>query len=202
MGYPLNPGIYKITSPTGRVYVGQTRSMPKRLNSYKNGYTEKQPRLHRSINKHGWSNHTFDIIEECSILLLNEREIFWGKKLDVLGKNGLNCKIGERTQAIVSPEVGRRISASKKGMTFSEEHKRKLSEAHKGKKMTKEHHDKILKASIIAKYKPIICVNTGEKFESIKAAAEHFNIHRSTIENICSGRQEKNQEGLKFRKLT
>ena len=201
MGYPLNPGIYKITSPTGRVYVGQTRSMPKRLNSYKNGYTEKQPRLHRSINKHGWSNHTFDIIEECSILLLNEREIFWGKKLDVLGKNGLNCKIGERTQAIVSPEVGRRISASKIGMIFSEEHKRKLSEAHKGKKLTKEHHDKILKASIIAKYKPIICVNTGEVFESVKAAAEHFNTKFNNISNVLQGWSKSTCGGLVFKHI-
>jgi len=202
MGYPVKPGIYKIASPTGRVYVGQTKSLPKRLNAYKNGYTKKQPRLDRSITKHGWDLHSFEILEECKIENLNDLEIKYGKKFDVLGPKGLNCKIGERSETIVSPEVGKKISASKKGMVFSEEHKRKLSEAHKGKKLTKEHHDKILKAATEAKYKSVVCINTGEIFESMKDASEKLNVHRGSIEHICAGRQRQTRSGLKFKLLT
>jgi len=195
-------GIYKITSPTGRVYIGQSICIQSRKNSYRNGYTENQPRLHKSISKHGWDLHSFEIVCECAVEDLNDLEIKYGKKFNALGKKGLNCKIGERDQVIVSPEVGKKISASKKGMIFTEEHKRKLSEAHKGKKLTKNHHDKILKASIIAKYKPVICVNTGEKFESIKAAAEYFSIFRGCIENICNKKAKKTRDGLVFEFIT
>jgi len=192
--------IYKITSPSGNVYVGQTRSFRKRMNSYKNGYTKRQPILHRSIQKYGWNNHVVDILEECDVHDLNIREIFWGNKLDVLGSKGLNCKIGERSETFQRPEVGRKISASKKGVpcTWGD----KIGEAHKGKKLTKEHHDKILKAATESKYKPVVCVNTGEKFKSIKEASEHFSIYRGCIENICNNRAKKTREGLVFKFIT
>lgn len=59
------PGIYKITSPSNSVYIGQTTvSFKKRWEYYFKLKCIKQPKLFASLKKHGPENHTFEIIEE------------------------------------------------------------------------------------------------------------------------------------------
>jgi group I intron endonuclease len=60
-------GIYKITSPSCKVYIGQSINIKKRWNHHKGNYNKEQPKLHRSFNKYGTENHIFEIIEECSL---------------------------------------------------------------------------------------------------------------------------------------
>lgn len=57
-------GIYKITSPSGAVYIGQSATVGKRWAAYKNGYSKKQPKLHSSFKKHGVGAHSFELIHE------------------------------------------------------------------------------------------------------------------------------------------
>jgi group I intron endonuclease len=91
MGYLIMIGIYKITSPSGRVYVGQSIDIDKRWKSYKNIKScSSQIKLKNSINKYGVDSHIFEIIEECNIDSLNTRERYWQDYYDVLNK-GLNC---------------------------------------------------------------------------------------------------------------
>ena len=66
-------GIYKITSPTNKVYIGQSTNSLFRFGAYKRLNCKKQTYLYNSFLKHGVENHTFEIIEECSIDILNER---------------------------------------------------------------------------------------------------------------------------------
>lgn len=77
--------IYKITSPTGRLYVGKTKHLGRRINSYKYKIVKnigwKNSMIMNSLQKYGWDAHKFDIIEECQNEKLNEREIFWIKEL-------------------------------------------------------------------------------------------------------------------------
>ena len=57
-------GIYKIISPSNRVYIGQTRDFDKRLMNYK--YIKsitKQRRLCESFKKYGAENHIIEFIE-------------------------------------------------------------------------------------------------------------------------------------------
>ena len=56
-------GIYKITSPSGRIYIGQAKNLRKRLNSYKGLHCKGQTKLYNSLKKYGWENHQFDIID-------------------------------------------------------------------------------------------------------------------------------------------
>ena len=85
-------GIYRITSPSGKIYIGQSIDIKKRFSQYKSLYNSKnQIALHRSFLKYGIINHSFEVIEECSIDLLNERERFWQDYYNVLCK-GLNSK--------------------------------------------------------------------------------------------------------------
>jgi len=61
-----NCGIYKITSPTGRVYIGQAIDILKRKNRYSLLNCKNQHRIYNPLKKYGWVNHQFDIIEYCS----------------------------------------------------------------------------------------------------------------------------------------
>jgi group I intron endonuclease len=85
-------GIYKITSPSGRVYVGQSKDIENRWASYRKANCKQQRVLFNSLLKYGWINHIFEIIEECDADNLNCQERFWQDFYQVgeRGK-GLNC---------------------------------------------------------------------------------------------------------------
>ena len=70
-------GIYKITNPKGKIYIGQSINIEKRKGSYEHARCKGQPKIYYSIKKYGWENHIHEIIEECSKEMLNERETFW-----------------------------------------------------------------------------------------------------------------------------
>lgn len=86
-------GIYKITSPSNKIYIGQSVNIERRFNEYKKLYKSNvQLVLYRSFLKYGILNHKFEIIEQCKLDELNTRERYWQEYYDVLGKNGLNCE--------------------------------------------------------------------------------------------------------------
>lgn len=88
-------GIYKITSPSGRIYVGQSVDTVRRFKEYRNlEQIKSQSRLHGSFIKYGVSKHIFEVIEKCRVEELNERERYWQDYYNVLGE-GLNCKLTE-----------------------------------------------------------------------------------------------------------
>jgi group I intron endonuclease len=88
-------GIYKITNPTGKIYIGQSINLEKREDDYMKFRCDKQPKLYNSLKKYGWGQHIFEIIEKCSLEQLNEREIYWGLYYNVLEENGLNLRLGD-----------------------------------------------------------------------------------------------------------
>ncbi len=57
-------GIYKITSPNGRIYIGQSWNIKQREYQYNSSCAKKQPYLYKSILKYGWKAHKFEIIHE------------------------------------------------------------------------------------------------------------------------------------------
>src|ERR1044072_1671569 len=68
--------IYKITSPDGGIYIGQTYNIVIRKRSYIS-FNKKNSPLSISILKHGFSAHHFEIlttIKDCSRQLLDELE--------------------------------------------------------------------------------------------------------------------------------
>jgi group I intron endonuclease len=121
----MNVGIYKWTSPTGKIYVGQSKDLKQRKKWYLGGGVERSnmTKLKHSFKKYGVTNHTFDIIEYCSVEQLNEKEIYWGLYYDVL-ETGLNCKLGEQN-CIFTEDTKNKMSKSKKGTKQTEEQKQK-----------------------------------------------------------------------------
>ena len=125
-------GIYKITSPTGRIYIGQSVDIDYRWNDYRNKNCKSQPRLSRSFLKHGIDNHKFEVIEECSIESLNEKERYYQDLYKCI-YDGLNCRL---------------TASDGKSGRMSKESRLKMSEAGKRKVMTAEHKEKIKKGNV------------------------------------------------------
>lgn len=81
------PYVYKMTNPEGGVYVGQTVSIRKRLIGYIKyvQYKKKHSIILQSMEKYGFENHTFQILEmNVPIEKLAEREAYWIQKLNSL----------------------------------------------------------------------------------------------------------------------
>ena len=113
-------GIYKITSPTNRVYIGQSNDVRRRILTYlepKGGLS--QVRLKASFNKHGIDLHSLIILEVCEENLLNERERYWQEQYNVLSKSGLNCKMTTtlNKSGVLSDETKKLIGSKTKGTT-------------------------------------------------------------------------------------
>lgn len=126
MGVDIICGIYKITSPTGRTYIGQAQVIQKRWRDYKqlNSKTKGQIKLWRSFLKYGVENHVFEVIEECSENDLNCRERFWQDYYDVLN-GGLNCVLQEcgEQRRIYSEDVKEKRKLNYQPRPISDEEK-------------------------------------------------------------------------------
>jgi len=102
-------GIYKITSPSGKIYIGQSINIEKRFKDYQYiNSIKNQVKLYNSFKKYEIKNHKFEIVEECSIEQLNEREIYWGLYFNSIAE-GLNHKLGNQN-SIISEETKLKMS--------------------------------------------------------------------------------------------
>src|SRR6056300_661245 len=101
--------IYKITSPSGKVYVGQTiRSFEKRMQEHKQE-SSCCTTVSRAIQKYK-DQMKYEIVEDnVPPEQLDEREIFWIKKLNSLAPNGYNCTTGGQFTKEYAQEVKDRM---------------------------------------------------------------------------------------------
>jgi group I intron endonuclease len=188
-------GIYRITSPTNKVYIGKSINVENRINEYKYISRRKlQHKLNNSINKHGLENHIFEIIEECTLENINEREIYWIDHYNCV-ENGLNLKYGGEGGKH-SFETKNKTSKSMTGKTHSDRTKKKMSEAKKGHPMyTNAWKEKMKKGAWNSgtSSKPIIqCDLEGniiKEWKSISEAAKHINKTSSAISECCSNKR-------------
>ena len=164
-------GIYKITNPKGKTYIGQSVNIEKRWNRYKNLIPKDcigQPLIYRSLIKYGVKNHIFEIIELCNKEELNKLESYYivlynsfnskcGLNLTSGGTNYLFSDISRRKMSIaqknkiVSKETRLKLSAAQIGKTRSASSRKKMSDAHKN--ISKETR---LKMSISQKNRPMM----------------------------------------------
>ena len=101
-------GIYKITNLiTNMSYIGQSLNIKKRWNEekrrafLKNDKSYNYP-LSKAFRKYGLKNFSFEILEECSQDLLNEKEKFYISKYNTF-YNGYNQTLGG-DNAIIKPK--------------------------------------------------------------------------------------------------
>lgn len=181
-------GIYKITSPNDKMYIGQSVNINKRFSRYRNLSCKKQSKIYNSLNKYGVENHIFEIIEECDVKDLNDRERYWQDYYDVLNK-GLNLVLTQSSDRSgeFSKEHREKLSLLKKGSNHP--HYGKFGKYHYlfGRKLSEEHKKKISDSNGCPNKKQVICKITNKIWESVKSCAEENNIRPQHLSRMLTG---------------
>jgi group I intron endonuclease len=194
-------GIYKITSPTGMVYIGESSNLKSRCRCYLYpSKIKKQRAIYNSLIKHGVEKHSFEVVELCDINDLKNRERYYQEFYNSIS-NGLNCfytesndkkkKHSEETKKIMSKKASGPNNAFY-GKKHSEESLRKISLASSGKnnpnfggKFINE--DFIKKQILSNSKKPIVAIDTETndtfKFINSKECALFLNVNPSMVRN-------------------
>jgi len=185
-------GIYKIISPSGKIYIGSSKNINQRIKNYKNiKFVKRQRRVYNSFLKYGVENHIFEIVCYCEYDELYRLENYYGLYFDVCGKNGLNCVIprsgdikgkvsletieklringGHNKGSKRTPEQNEANRQRNLGRKASEATKLKMSKTRKGKVFSLETRQRI-SASNKGKYvseetkEKLRIVNLGKKY--------------------------------------
>jgi group I intron endonuclease len=197
----MSTGIYKITSPSEKIYIGQSIDIEKRWKGYKNFHCKGQCKLYNNLKKYGFENHIFEIIEECDLEQLNERETYWKQYYLDQFKGDWNmvlfCNLYDAGGGPKSEETKKKMSESSLGKSKSEAHKRNLSLAKKGK-LTPEHREKLnmgikLKPNFVFQYD--LEGNFIQEYLNYKQASNFLQIHKSIISAVI----DTNKTGKGFR---
>lgn len=157
----INWNIYKMTSPTNRVYIGLTSNLIKRKSFYKKLLDDSdQPLISKSILKYGFDNHNFQIIDtfQGNLSEAYSKEIFWirtnmSNKCKYPEINGLNLTNGGKGSSghKLSKEKRKRLSEARKGRKINRvwtiEQRLACGILNKGRKHTEESKRKISEAS-------------------------------------------------------
>lgn len=192
--------IYKITSPTGAIYIGQSINVKSRKRLYKNLFCETQRRVYNSIKKHGWEAHSFEIIETCNECDLDEREIYWIAFYDSCN-NGMNLNYGGKGNPM-SDEGRKKLSEHRKknptgtvgnkgenhynyGKKATPEIRLALSLSHKGLRSGKDNNR--FKGYIQA-FKDNVFVG---RYEGVNDAARKLGLQHPNISKVILGKYKK-----------
>jgi len=126
----MTTGIYRITSPSGKVYIGQSIEIEKRFSRYRNLKCDGQRHLYSSLVKYGVGSHIFEIVYELpkdvSRHVLDQYEIFYLSALKEANIKLLNLTDGGK-RGKLSDESKLRLSTAIKGHKVSEETKQKIA---------------------------------------------------------------------------
>lgn len=185
-------GIYKITNKlNGKAYVGQSNDIERRFKEHQQKGESSRIPLDVAIQKYGKDNFIYEIIEECSLEELNQKEQYWIATLNTV-KNGYNCSDGGEQQSI-----GENNGRSK----LTEEDVKKIRKAYADHKKQKE---------VYEEYKDIISFGyfqnlwQGRSWKHImpevftKENKEYYIYQNSNGENGSSA-QFSNEEVIKIR---
>ena len=167
-------GIYKITSPSNKVYIGSSVNIHNRWCLYRNLKCKTQTRLLNSLKKYGSEKHTFEILECCDFKELYKKELEYGLQYNVLDRNtGLNCRL---------PKAG-------EAKTYmSKETKKKIGDANRGKSVGKSYghyKSKLKKLSTSQVIEIRILLKEGKSTQ--KEIGNKYNVSRKIISNISKG---------------
>lgn len=172
----MNSGIYKLTSPSGKSYIGQSKNLKRRKEQFlKQKIYSRGKKLEEARLKYpDYNQWQYTVLEYCDEDLLNEREQYWISYYDTY-KYGYNSTIGG--------------DQGKLGIIVSNERRKKQSESMKGKKpwnkgltvgkMSDENKMKL----VIARGQKIYAIFSNEKHEynSIRECERYTNIDHHLI---------------------
>lgn len=192
-------GIYKITSPTGKIYIGQSVDIYQRWKFYSFLNCKNQIQLYNSLKKYSYKKHKFKILEICSTKKLDQREIYWKdyylNKFNYNWKKVLFCKLYDSGGGPLNKQIKQKISKALLGKSKSTQHRDNISKARVGMSFTQQHKDNM--SSSRFKYS-IICLENNKTYKSANQAAKDLNIYPSSIIKVCEGKY-KQTKGYTFK---
>jgi hypothetical protein len=123
--------IYKLTSPSGKIYIGQTiKTVEKRFKEHLEDtnrvYKNHCKVLNKALRKYGGFHFKIEELENCSDNDLDKKEIEYIIKYDSQIPRGMNIKLGG-SSGKHHEESKKKISLSLQGRTVSKETREKLS---------------------------------------------------------------------------
>jgi group I intron endonuclease len=129
-------GIYKITSPTNKVYIGQSWNIGNRWNSYSRLKCKAQPKIYNSLIKYGVENHLFELVHllpnDVSQDVLNNYEIIYWELHKDCNIEMMNLR-EPTSRGKLSQESKQKMRDKKIGIPLSEKHRSNISKTNKGK---------------------------------------------------------------------
>ena len=193
----LISGIYKITNPEGRIYIGCSKNIVKRKYYYKNNKLTHQSLIRESIIKFGWGNHIFEIIEYTT--QLRDQERYWIKYYNSynfgLNKNNGGGGVIEHSQNaknILSKKSIQRYKDPIMGEKLRKSFTRKGIPSHRKGKPLPESHKNNMQGINKGIPKPTLCKpiiqydldgNYINEHPSIEEAAKILNLNPTAINN-------------------
>ena len=170
----------------GKVYIGQTCQNPLRRWGQNGCNYARQEKFYHAIQKYGWDNFEHIILyTNLTKIQADSFEKALIKKYDAI-KNGYNLQEGG-SHATPSEETRKKMSLSHKGKKPSEIQRLKQSQNNLGKHNF-SHTDEAKEKMKKKKYKKVLCINTGEIFNSIEDAEKWCGLKPlSNIGRVCKG---------------
>lgn len=196
-------GIYSITSPTGKIYIGQSWNVEKRISTYKRVDCVGQPAIYASLKKHGADSHTISLLKGLPEITTQAQLDFWEKycisTFRTLGVEMLNIKEGG-SNGKMAQETKDKLSISKSGIKreyfagelnpyYGKKHslevRRKMSISNKGNKVGIRNG----RAMAIIQYD--LNMNYIADHLTVTNAALELNIYRQLISDALNGRRKR-----------
>ncbi len=201
-------GIYKITSPSNKIYIGQSVNIVVRWGKYMRYACKQQPSLYNSFVKYGVKEHKFEILCQCDKSELNNLEIYYIDLYQSFNtKFGINLKSGG-TMNKFSDETKlkmRNAKLGKKRPPITISHRNNLSKSKIGKQFTNEHKNNLKNSSFRKNVKPIYQIDmiTNKPIKMWHSSVEAgvgVGIDCSQIAKCCKGNYgSKTAGGFKWR---
>jgi group I intron endonuclease len=193
-------GIYKIESPSGKVYIGQSLDIYRRWSDHRSSKSYKHKKLGASILKYGVDNHIFKLIYEfpkdIKQDVINTYEQIYMDAYRDCGIELLNLKEGGNGYGKHSEETKAIIKEKRKHQVITEETRQKMSVFFKNIKRNPEWVKKVADANRGRTYayeirkksmKPIIQLDINGNFiREWDSSREASKVLGTTESNICN----------------
>lgn len=185
-------GIYIIkNTANGKVYIGQSVDVEYRICNHfsclkHNRHDNEHMQRSYNVDPDAFS---WDLLCECKESELDEKEIQYIKDYNSTDPQyGYNRSYGGQQYHRATLETRRKMSESKKGKKFTEEHCKKIGIANSRRRLSEETKRKIASH----RGKAVLQYSLDDEFimrhESVKAAAEYVGLKsRNSIRNVING---------------
>ena len=115
-------GIYKITNQcNGMSYVGQSIDIQRRWAEHRRKMNIKNTLLYQAMREFGIDNFSFEVIEECELINLNDKEKYYIDKYNTMNPNGYNMSTIENIQHKINWDIVNEIISELKNTSLTGE---------------------------------------------------------------------------------